>query len=289
MYLSSPVCLRGESMFVRRAFTLIELLVAIAVIGVLAGLFISAIGKVKDQARRISCASMLRQWGLGLRGYAIDNDQQVPGSCSGNFAGPKAMLIWATAAQAVAQGRGEEITFSVMQEYLDMRNSGSGSSSKINVSCPAIGAQRWSGSGAFFDLGYAYFGRTQTWSPKPELCGNATLGYNLLGSSRLESNRLIMMDKVMCLATADTGLRWLNHTTNRTYGSASGYQDGEVPQNLLAGANLLFGDGHVSWYAGGTFNLPPVGTRPNTYQNVAGNSYVGKSNAWAFFPPSQRW
>jgi prepilin-type N-terminal cleavage/methylation domain-containing protein len=270
-------------------FSLIELLVAIAVISILLGLLFPAIGKIRDQARRVSCASMLRQWGLGLSAYANDHRGMVPASSSGTFSGPKPMLIWATEAQAVAQGKGGELTFSVMQDYLEMRNSSSGSWSRINVTCPAITDRRWSGSAAFHDLGYAYFGQTQRWSPIPDTCGTAELGFNLLGRARLEAQRLVMMDKVMSLADNDTGLRWLNHTTNRTYGQSSGYEDGYVPQNLLAGANLLFGDGRVAWYAGSTFHLPSVGTPPNTFKNVAGSSFLWQSNSWAFFPPSRRW
>ena len=44
-----------------RAFTLIELLIVIAVIAVLVALIIPALGRTKEQARRVQCLSNIRQ------------------------------------------------------------------------------------------------------------------------------------------------------------------------------------------------------------------------------------
>ena len=63
---------------VAQGFTLIELLVVIAIIAILAAILFPVFGRARENARRSSCQSNLKQVGLGFAQYAQDFDQLFP-------------------------------------------------------------------------------------------------------------------------------------------------------------------------------------------------------------------
>ncbi len=93
-FFSSPAPSRGRSPGERRAqrtlfsrarrsgafskgFTLIELLVVIAIIAILAAILFPVFARARENARRASCTSNLKQIGLGMMQYTQDYDEKL--------------------------------------------------------------------------------------------------------------------------------------------------------------------------------------------------------------------
>jgi len=60
-------------------FTLMEVLVVIAIIVVLASFLAPAVNRANKQARKAECINNLRQIGVALQQYALDNGGNYPG------------------------------------------------------------------------------------------------------------------------------------------------------------------------------------------------------------------
>ncbi|MCK5611370.1 type II secretion system protein, partial [Candidatus Pacearchaeota archaeon] len=65
-------------MKVKKGFTLIELLVVIAIIAMLLSILMPSLSMAKEIARRVVCSTQLKALGLGVMGYANENDDELP-------------------------------------------------------------------------------------------------------------------------------------------------------------------------------------------------------------------
>jgi len=81
------------------AFTLIELPVVIAIIAILAGMLLPALGKAKQKAQGIQCMINHRQLALAWRMSAEDNNDRLPyaGPTDGAF-GADEPYVWVNGA-----------------------------------------------------------------------------------------------------------------------------------------------------------------------------------------------
>ena len=71
-----------------QGFTLIELLVVVAIIGILAAILFPVFARARENARRASCMSNLKQIGLGMMQYTQDYDEHFP-TCLSDWNAPQ--------------------------------------------------------------------------------------------------------------------------------------------------------------------------------------------------------
>lgn len=204
-------------------FTLIELLVVIAIIALLAAILFPVFVRARENARRTSCLSNLKQIGLAFHQYQQDYDGMYPGWLNDTNQG------WAV----------------VLQPYLN--------STQI-FQCPSESTK---GStvpegGAYTDYGYsAHFGKIFPG------------GGNRLPPKESElqfpSNSIVLFDGAV-LSVPGSGLPGSSSYIVDLYefqarnidGMSSAnstiHASGEASRRHLEGANYLLADGHAKWY-----------------------------------------
>ncbi|MDF2440772.1 MAG: hypothetical protein JWN98_1756 [Abditibacteriota bacterium] len=101
-------CTLQKTRFIRhKGFTLIELLVVIAIIAILAAILFPVFARARENARRSSCQSNLKQIGLGFMQYTQDYDERYTEIWSGSATdlGQNRCLNFAAALQPYIKSR----------------------------------------------------------------------------------------------------------------------------------------------------------------------------------------
>ena len=220
-------------------FTLIELLVVIAIIAILAAILFPVFARARENARRSSCQSNLKQIGLGLIQYVQDYDEIMPAAWYGpsSNGSTAASYKWMDAVQPYTKS--EQVfncpshTTTQPYSFKDGTNYGS----------YAINAT-YSGTTAF--------GGADRNPPTSDY--NASSNVPISIASIEEPVTTVWVTDIEKQGTAGTDLFWrflftspqatINTTLTPTalVGHAS---SGRIPERHLETTNVLYCDGHV--------------------------------------------
>ena len=224
----------------RRAFTLIELLVVIAIIGILAAMIFPVFGRVRENARRTSCASNLRQIGMGLLQYVGDNDDRMPCSFYGGFGN--------------SDGGNNYKWMDAIYPYVRSENLFNCPSDSLS---PKFKFQTAGQNYGSYAQNGAYSARNDAQTP-PRSSGSLTVGYLVsLASIARPSETVWATDSNNSADLAkggssggSYGFLWANAAAGNALSinaaPGSGYrQFTQIAERHLATTNVLYCDGHV--------------------------------------------
>jgi prepilin-type N-terminal cleavage/methylation domain-containing protein/prepilin-type processing-associated H-X9-DG protein len=226
----------------RSAFTLIELLVVIAIIAILASILFPVFGRARENARRSSCQSNLKQIGLGVMQYVQDYDEKYPITCtappdadypdgSGNYDGWFNYGTWRY----------------VIQPYLKNAQVFKCPSSKEHD--PGIKYLNPDGSsaGVFPSSQWTYGVNEAVIKSAYNLSATNTV-FSVAGISGAALLPMIA-DCSFATFTGPQRVYNANHTNDPTYNAPNNIVEGFARH--FNGANILFADGHVKFMTQG--------------------------------------
>ena len=120
----------------QQAFTLVELLIVVAIIAVLMGLLLPAVGRAREQANQVECLSNLRQLTTAFIMYCQDNQGWMPRASPyaspGNPESPQDFLWWQQASRNTFAVPNRDVFNSPIMRYLGIRQDPHPSATVVN-------------------------------------------------------------------------------------------------------------------------------------------------------------
>jgi len=223
----------------RKGFTLIELLVVIGIIIILSAILFPFFARARENARRASCLSNLKQIDLAMLQYTQDYDERFPNYVL-SAADGTAIAGWTTLLQAYIKNQQIFQCPSEPTPYKPFPQAG------------------------YSDYGYNLWLGWQTSTPPAGFTGN----YRSLSSLTQPSLTVSFcdLDANNGYATGwSTGFYWYTSApVNCSQGTGCVAGNAIMPHSAgirhLDGQNFAFTDGHVKWYKGTELTRDAGGT-----------------------------
>lgn len=234
-----------------RGFTLIELLVVIAILALLVSILMPSLRQARKLARRVICATQLKQWGTAVGLYATENDGQLLASARVPWIDyVRTQIIWKRS--SAPDEFADELNMEAMNEYIatpfDVDNDTIRPESI--AFCPSTdrqfqaewGARRMTGWWGGYEgarMTYGYYAHVSDW-PRGLVNG----AEEDLADKRIYAGQRVLMSDV---------LRWHPFTgtfdSNHPWSPASWGAGGRLlgDHRRIEGINRLFTDGHAAW------------------------------------------
>jgi prepilin-type N-terminal cleavage/methylation domain-containing protein/prepilin-type processing-associated H-X9-DG protein len=238
----------------KKGFTLIELLVVIAIIAILASILFPVFGRARENARRSSCQSNLKQIALGIIQYTQDYDERFPLIYAGSGSGSQT-LGWA------AQ----------LQPYIKSTQIFQCPSETIAPTSQSADASSATYGGAnFSDYWYngAMNGKSEAgleYTSSTVMNGDgssSTSAYAFNGAEIRSDGAAFTIPSVSTVARTAAQVRLPNNTAVATTGTSDAFG-----LRHLDGINYAFVDGHVKWLkSGSSTDLNKVADATSTYE-----------------------
>ncbi|MEO6908827.1 MAG: DUF1559 domain-containing protein [Abditibacteriaceae bacterium] len=226
-----------------RGFTLIELLVVIAIIAILAAILFPVFARARENARRASCQSNLKQMMLSETMYEQDYDGRFSSICANSpcnvLTTPTYPVGWADALQPYVKNAGIYQCPSQTLKPMDK--------SPINYGYTDYWFNAWLdhevGAGTTIGIPESQV----TYPANTVVFGDgfgATARYNLTGHPLGGNpNNGAYYNVAQIIDSYDNG-------TGDTLPATIGNSQDANAQRHLGGANFAFVDGHVKWFPG---------------------------------------
>lgn len=224
--MKNVVKLERSSAIKVKGFTLIELLVVIAIIAILAAILFPVFARARENARRASCQSNLKQLGLGFKMYQQDYDEKFPLLVANVPGDANSWVYW----------------FQMIQPYVK---------SKQLFMCPS---ESKTGAGYYVrssDVPHAY--ADGVWTDADSV--HYTVNTNIIGTVSASDARIQSQANMFLLWDADYFYSGIGYDQTRVVfsrnrrGMTQTNPDDPSWARHLEGENYAFVDGHVKWLA----------------------------------------